>query len=240
MKPFLTAGILLLGHGVAWAQAASSPNQLTVEEQKGGWRLLFDGQTTKGWRGFRKTDFPTGKWVVRDGCLERTATGTGEPGGGDIVTLDTFSEFDLRFEWRIAPGGNSGVKYFVTEERKDAIGHEYQVLDDARHADAKVGPIRQTAAFYDVLPSVGDKPLRPAGEWNQSRILVERSHVEHWLNGRRVLEYELGSPAVKEAVARSKFKDVAGFGTRIKGHVLLQDHGAEVCYRSIKILSPPH
>ena len=155
------------------------------------------------------------------------------------MTLDTFSDFDLRFEWRIAPGANSGVKYFVTEERADPIAHEYQVLDDGRHPDARVGPRRQTAAFYDVLPSAADKPLRPVGEWNQSRILVKGNHVEHWLNERKVLEYELGSPELKAAIARSKFKDVAGFGTRIKGHILLQDHGDEVCYRSLKILSPP-
>ncbi len=239
MRFFFAAGILLLGHG-ALAQSSSPPNQLSLEEQRAGWRLLFDGKTTQGWRGFRKTDFPTETWVVHQGCLEKTATGTGDShGGGDIVTEDTFSDFDLRFEWRIAPGGNSGVKYFVTEERTDPIAHEYQVLDDERHPDAKVGPHRQTAAFYDVLPPARDKPLRPAGDWNQSRILVEGNHVEHWLNGRRVLEYELGSSAVKEAIARSKFKGVAGFGTRIKGHILLQDHGDEVCYRSVKILSPP-
>lgn len=239
MRLFWTAGILLLGQG-ARAQSSSPPNQLSLEEQKAGWRLLFDGKTTQGWRGFRKTDFPAERWVVHEGCLEKTATGTGDShGGGDIVTKDTFADFDLRFEWRIAPGGNSGVKYFVTEERADPIAHEYQVLDDERHPDAKVGPHRQTAAFYDVLPPTRDKPLRPAGDWNQSRILVQGNHVEHWLNGRKVLEYELGSPAVKEAIARSKFKEVAGFGTRIKGHILLQDHGDEVCYRSLKILSPP-
>jgi len=235
----MTLEILFLARALL-AQGSPPPNQLTLEEQKAGWRLLFDGKTTGGWRGFKKTDFPADKWAVRDGCLAKTATGTGDShGGGDIVTLDTFSDFDLRFEWRIAPGANSGVKYFVTEERADPIAHEYQVLDDGRHPDARVGPRRQTAAFYDVLPSAADKPLRPVGEWNQSRILVKGNHVEHWLNERKVLEYELGSPELKAAIARSKFKDVAGFGTRIKGHILLQDHGDEVCYRSLKILSPP-
>ena len=235
----MTMEILFLAKALL-AQGSPSPNQLTLDEQKAGWRLLFDGKTTSGWRGFKKADFPTDKWAARDGCLEKTATGTGDShGGGDIVTLDTFSDFDLRFEWRIAPGGNSGVKYFVTEGRDGPIAHEYQVLDDGRHPDARIGPHRQTAALYDVLPPARDKPLRPVGEWNQSRILVKGSHVEHWLNGRRVLEYELGSPELKAAIARSKFKGVAGFGTRIKGHILLQDHGDEVCYRSVKILSPP-
>ena len=238
MRLFLTAGILLVSQG-ALAQGSSAPNQLSPDEQKAGWRLLFDGRTNAGWRGFRQSGFPADAWAVRDGCLQRTATGTGDPHGRDLVTLDTFSDFDLQFEWRIAPGGNSGVKYFVTEERKDPIGHEYQVIDDRRHPDAKAGPHRQTAAFYDVLPSALDKTLRPAGAWNQSRILAEGSHVEHWLNGQKVLEYELGSPALKAAIARSKFKHVAGFGTRIEGRILLQDHGDEICYRSLKILSPP-
>jgi hypothetical protein len=177
--------------------------------------------------------------VVEDGTLKALAAGTGDSHGvGDIVTVDTFGDFDLRFEWRVAPGGNSGVKYLVTEEREGPIAHEYQVLDDERHPDAKVGPQRQTAAFYDVLPPAADKPKRPAGEWNQSRILVKGNHVEHWLNGRKVLEYELGSPEVKAAIARSKFKDVPGFDAKIEGRLLLQDHGDEVAYRNIKVLAP--
>ncbi len=222
------------------AAGSSAPalNQLTAAETKAGWRLLFDGTTTKGWRGFKKTDFPTDRWVVRDGALLHVATGTGDShGGGDIVTVDTFSDFDLRFDWRVAPGGNSGVKYFVTEDREGPIAHEFQVLDDARHPDAKVGPHRQTAAFYDVLPPAADKPLNPAGEWNHSGVLVRGAHVEHWLNGRKVLEYELGSPEVEAAIAKSKFKDVAGFGTKIRGRILLQDHGDEVAFRNIKILT---
>jgi hypothetical protein len=218
------------------ATSGAGPNQLTAEEKKQGWRLLFDGKTTAGWRGFKKTDFPTARWEVQDGALHLKPTGTGDShGAGDIVTTDTFSDFDLSWEWRISPGGNSGVKYFVTEEREGPIAHEYQVLDDARHPDAKVGTHRQTAAFYDVLPPAADKPLKPVGEWNLSRVVVKGNHVEHWLNGRKVLEYELGSPALKAAIAKSKFKDVAGFGTRIPGRILLQDHGDEVWYRSIRI-----
>jgi hypothetical protein len=155
------------------------------------------------------------------------------------VTLARFSDFDLRFDWRIAAGANSWLKYFVTEDREGPIAHEYQVLDDARHPDAKVGPHRQAGAFYDVLPPAADKPLRAVGEWNESRVLVKGNHVEHWLNGRKVVEYELGSPELKAAIAKSKFKDVAGFGTKFPGHILLQDHGDEVAFRNIKILATP-
>ncbi len=140
----------------------------------------------------------------------------------------------MTWEWRIAQAGNSGVKYFVLEDLPAAIGHEYQVIDDERHPDAKVGPKRQTAAFYDVL-AASDRPLKPAGELNTSRVIVKGHSVEHWLNGRRVLQYELDSPALRAAVAESKFKDVARFGKLQNGHILLQDHGNQVWYRDIKI-----
>jgi 3-keto-disaccharide hydrolase len=224
------------------SRAADAPlNTLTEAERSAGWRLLFDGKTTTGWRGFKKPDFPARGWAVAEGCLKKVATGTGDSlGSGDIVTKDTFGDFDLSFEWRIAPGGNSGVKYFVTEERSLPIAHEYQVLDDSGHPDAKVGTHRQSAAFYDVLPpSPTAKALKPVGQFNQSRVLVKGNHVEHWLNGAKVLEYELGSPELKAAIAKSKFKDVAGFGTKIDGRILLQDHGDEVCYRNVKIQAPP-
>jgi hypothetical protein len=233
----LTALALLCLAPVVSAAAAPAPNQLTPAEIKAGWRLLFDGKTTSGWRGFKKTGFPADRWVVKDGALAHIPTGAGDSqGGGDIVTSDKFSEFDLRFEWRIAAGGNSGLKYFVTEEREGPIAHEYQVLDDAGHPDAKVGTHRQAAAFYDVLPPAAGKPLRPVGEWNESRVLVSGTHVEHWLNGAKVLEYEMGSAPVKAAIAKSKFKDVTGFGTKIDGHILLQDHGDEVAFRNLKVL----
>jgi hypothetical protein len=241
-KAVLTGLGILLGTRVLLASGTPSPalNTLTPEEQKAGWRLLFDGQTTKGWRGFKKADFPESRWMVQDGTIKLRPTGTGDShGGGDIITADTFAEFDLQWEWRIAAGGNSGLKYFVTEERSGPIAHEYQIIDDARHPDAKIGPHRQAGAYYDVLPPSGDKPVRPAGEWNQSRVVVKGNQVEHWLNGQKVLAYELGSPDLKAAIAKSKFKNVDGFGTRISGHILLQDHGDDVAYRNIKILSPP-
>jgi len=230
--------VLLFAHAL---RASPPQNHLTIEEEKAGWRLLFDGKTASGWRGFKKSSFLPERWTIEEGALKTIPTGTGDShGAGDIVTVDTFSDFDLRWEWRISRGGNSGVKYFVTEERNGPIAHEYQLLDDIVHPDGKIGPHRQTASFYDVLPPAKDKPLRPVGEWNQSRVLVQGNHVEHWLNGKKVLAYDLGSPDLQAAISKSKFKDVTGFGTKIDGHILLQDHGDEVWFRDIKILNLKH
>lgn len=218
--------------GMTLAVVAS--NQLTPEEKKAGWRLLFDGQTTKGWRGFNKKEFPPQGWAVEDGLLHCLGRKGGGAHGGDIVSVDTFSDFDFQFEWRIAPGANSGVKYFISEARKAPIGHEYQLIDDDKNPDAKNGAKRMTAALYDLLPAK-DKALRPVGEFNQSRILVRGNHCEHWLNGKKVLQYELGSPELKAAIAASKFKNVPDFGTKVKGPILLQEHGDEIWFRNLKI-----
>jgi len=212
-----------------------TPNTLTAEEKAAGWRLLFDGTSFAGWRGYMKPDVSGLRWVVKDGCIGLPEKdGQDTHGQRDIITTDTFGDFDLRFEWKVQPGSNSGVKYFVNEDHPDAIGHEYQIIDDLRHPDAKISTERQTASFYDVK-AAASHPTRPVGEWNDSRILVHGTHVEHWLNGEKVLEYELGTPATLAAVQDSKFKDVAGFGTWKRGHILLQDHGDAVCYRSIRI-----
>jgi hypothetical protein len=140
----------------------------------------------------------------------------------------------LRWEWKIAQGGNSGVKYFVLEDQPSAIGHEYQLIDDERHPDAKIGPHRQTAALYDVF-AAHDRPSKPAGEWNTSEVIVKGKHVQHLLNGKTVLEYDLDSPALNAAIAKSKFKDIARFGKPQSGHILVQDHGDQVWYRKIEI-----
>jgi hypothetical protein len=213
----------------------STTNQLTPEERQAGWTLLFDGTTLNGWRGYKQTDASSSRWKAIDGLLT-VVKGDGKDTHGqrDIITTNTYDSFELTWEWKVAQGGNSGLKYFVLEDQESAIGHEYQLIDDERHPDAKVGPKRQTAALYDVLPAA-NRSLRPAGQFNQSRVLVEGRRVEHWLNGTKVLEYQLESPALKTAIAESKFKSIARFGTVQKGHILLQDHGDEVWYRNIKI-----
>ena len=201
--------------------------ELTATEKAQGWRLLFDGKTSNGWRSFKKESFPEKGWVVEEGILKKVANVR----GGDIITIDQFNDFDFQWEWRIASKANNGIKYFITEERSQAVGHEYQMVDDSIITIKK----ERTASFYDVLPPADDAPVKPPGEWNQSRVLVRGNHVEHWLNGAKVLEYELGSEEVKAAVAQSKFKNVKGFGTKIKGHILLTDHRDEAWFRNLKV-----
>lgn len=211
------------------------PPASPTTSSSGPWRPLFDGISLAGWRGYKKPDATGTRWRVEDGMLTVPANdGKDTRGALDLITTDTFDQFELELEWRVSRGGNSGVKYFVLEDRDAAIGHEYQIIDDERHADAQLGPERQTASFYDVL-AASNRRLKPAGEFNQSRIIVSGSHVEHWLNGARVLQYELGSPALKAAVDDSKFKGIERFGTRQQGHILLQDHGDAVWYRNIRI-----
>jgi hypothetical protein len=203
--------------------------------QGDGFKPLFDGKSLDGWRGYKKADASDTRWKVENGVVTiPEKDGRDTRGGLDIITTGTYDQFDLRWEWKVAPGGNSGLKYFVLEDQTSAIGHEYQMIDDERHADAKIGAHRQTAAFYDVLPAA-DRPLKPAGEWNQSQVIVKGKNVEHWLNGKRVLQYELDSPALNAAIAKSKFKDIARFGKPQKGHILIQDHGNAVWYRNVRI-----
>lgn len=199
------------------------------------WTSLFDGQSLEGWRGYRRSDASDTRWSAERGLLTvPQSDGADTRGARDLITIDTFDRFELTFEWRISEGGNSGVKYFVLEDADAAIGHEYQIIDDARHPDAKMGTDRQTGAFYDVLPAL-PQGRQPAGAFNLGRIVSSGARVEHWLNGVRVLRYELGSEALRTAIAGSKFKDVARFGTLQRGHILLQDHGDRVWYRNIRI-----
>jgi len=215
--------------------AAPAHNQLTGQEQRDGWKLLFDGKSLDGWRGYKKPDATGTRWKVENGFLTLPPdNGKDTQGARDIISTSTYEQFELTWEWRIAQAGNSGVKYFVLEDLPEAIGHEYQIIDDERHPDAKVGPKRQTSAFYDVL-AASNRPLKPAGELNTSRVVVKGHTVEHYLNGTRVLQYELDSPALRAAIAESKFKDVARFGKLQNGHILLQDHGNQVWYRDIKV-----
>lgn len=202
-----------------------------AESEVAGWKPLFDGKTTAGWRGFRMTDFPKRGWKVEEGCLHLGRGG----GGGHLVTTAEFTDFELEWEWRIAPKCNNGLKYFVTETREETPGHEYQMVDDSTTSVPK----HQTTAFYDVLPPQTKPNVNPPGSWNKSRLLVQGNHVEHWLNGEKVLSYEVGSPELKAALAQSKFKDVPGFGDKIKGPIMLTDHYGETWYRSMRIRELP-
>ncbi|HET6408348.1 MAG TPA: DUF1080 domain-containing protein, partial [Chthoniobacteraceae bacterium] len=190
--------------------------------------------TTTGWVGLGKEAFPEKGWVVEDGTLKHVAKG----GGGDIVTAEHFDDFELEWEWRIAPGANGGLKYNLPDASK-AVGCEYQLIDDLQHPDVKAHDgTRTTASLYDVLKPAPDKKLKPVGEWNSSRILVKGNHVEHWLNGTKTVEFEFGSDALKAAIAQSKFKNTSGWGVKTKSPILMQDHGDEVAVRSMKIKTP--
>jgi len=221
-------------------QANFIPNTLTEREKADGWKLLFDGTSSAGWRGAHKDAFPESGWVIENGCLKVLASGGAESqGGGDIVTIDQYGNFDLFFEFMITEGANSGVKYFVSEAYPtagSAIGLEYQILDDQRHPDAKMGRDgnRTLSSLYDLIPAA-NKRFNGVGHWNAAHIVSVNGHVEHWLNGFKVLEYERGSEEYRKLVSESKYKVFAGFGEAEHGHILLQDHGNEVAFRSIKI-----
>jgi hypothetical protein len=221
----------------------NEPNTLTAFEKSNGWKLLFDGESSNGWRGAKIMSFPEKGWKIADGNITvLSSKGQESANGGDIVTADLYSAFDFSFEFKLSPGGNSGVKYFVTLSENNvgsALGLEYQVLDDKNHPDAKMGIAgnRTLSSLYDLIPAKKtDRFVKPIGEWNKGRIIVyPNNHVEHYLNGVKVLEYERGSQAFRELVAGSKFKDRANFGEGKEGRILLQDHGDEVSFRSLKI-----
>ncbi|WP_343556548.1 DUF1080 domain-containing protein [Sphingobacterium sp.] len=222
------------------------PNDLADAEKKKGVKLLFDGKTNKGWRSIHGDKFPERGWEVKDGQMTVLKSDGGEStNGGDIVTKDKYAVFDLSFEFKLSPGANSGVKYFVTLKEKSkgsAIGLEYQVLDDALHPDAKLGRDgnRTLASLYDLITSNrDDRARRPIGEWNRGRVVVTADNkVEHYLNGIKMLSYERGSKAFKDLVQISKYKDWENFGEAKEGFILLQDHGDRVSFRSIKINTP--
>jgi len=223
------------------------PNYLSPAEKAAGWKLLFDGVSSKGWVGAYKTSFPEKGWVIKDGTINVLPSGGAEStNGGDIVTTEQFSAFDLSFEFKLTPGANSGVKYFVAlaeANKGSAIGLEYQVLDDSLHPDAKLGRDgdRTLASLYDLIKAKKEKRfIHQPGEWNTGRIIVyPNNHVEHYLNGIKVLEYERGSQAYRDLVAISKYKIWPNFGEAKQGHILLQDHGNAVSFRSIKIKTLP-
>ena len=248
--PLLATG-LALGLAIG-ATDALAQNRLTPEETAAGWKLLFDGSTLAGWRGLGYDVVPTAHWMVQDGAIRKIPSGQvqrqpdGQPSfGGDLMTIGVYRDFDFAFEWKISPAGNGGVKYNVSEELSRSIppdhaakGFEYQVLDDDRHPDGK-GPNHRAAGLYDLIAPQGAE-LKPVGEWNTARIVLRGNHGEHWLNGKKVVEYELGTPAMDSALAKSKYRVISGFADRRAGHIVLQDHTDEVWYRNLKIrdLSP--
>jgi Domain of Unknown Function (DUF1080) len=230
--------LVAAGTVLAGTQGGQAPNTLSPAEQAAGWTLLFDGKTTTGWRGFHSDTFPESGWAIENGAIKTTGQG---PSGGDIITLDEYDNFELQLEWKIGPAGNTGVKYLISEDLiktgKSGLGFEMQVIDDDLNPDAKAGKDGNRAAggLYDLIAPAKTKVLHPVGEWNQAGVLVRGNHVEHFLNGGKVLEFEMGSPEFKARIAESKFKTNVGFGEVKKGHILLQAHGAEVWFRSIKI-----
>lgn len=219
------------------------PNNLSESEQRLGYSLLWDGKSTSGWRGAYKETFPAKGWEIKDGTISlQKSDGAESENGGDIVTQKEYGAFDLQFEFKLTEGANSGLKYFVTESegnKGSAIGLEYQVLDDAKHPDAKQGVVgnRTIASLYDLIPSIKEsRGQHKIGEWNYGRVIVyPDNRVEHWLNGYKVVDYNRGSLIYQALVARSKYAKYENFGMAEKGRILLQDHGDNVSFRSLKI-----
>ena len=223
-------------------------NVLSLVEQRDGWSLLFDGKTFNGWRGLGYDSVPTAHWKIENGAIRKIADGDvprlpdGQPAaGGDLMTRDTYLDFELTWDWKISRAGNSGVKYNVSEEismaaapNHAALGFEYQMLDDSLHEDNKV-PSHRAGALYDLIAPTANKALKPVGEWNSSRLVFRGSHGEHWLNGVKVVEFDLGTPLMDSALARSKYKSIPNFAERRAGHIVLQDHVDEVFFRNLKI-----
>lgn len=214
--------LVLLAAGTAIA----APNSLTPAEKAAGWRLLFDGKSTQGWRGF-KAAAPDPGWHVAGGALSPDPKTS-----RDVISKDEFGDFELAFEWKISKLGNSGVMFHVIEvgDQTYQSGPEYQILDNA-HGEP---PVEQAAALF-ALYAPGVDATKPPGQFNQSRLIVDHGHVQHWLNGKKVVEYELGSPEFKARVAASKFKQWPQFASSPTGHIALQNHGDEVAFRNIKI-----
>lgn len=232
---------------LALAALAATIPVSSVHAQDGAWRSLFDGKTFAGWRGLGYDSVPMAHWTIENGAIKKIPRGQvprmpdGQPAaGGDLMTRETFGDFELRWDWKIGRGGNSGVKYNVSEEismaaspSHAALGFEYQLLDDSLAEDNKI-PSHRAGALYDMIaPSV--TVVKPAGEWNASRLVYRGNHAEHWLNGVKIVEFELGTARTDSLLARSKYRSIRNFARRRTGHIVLQDHGEEVFFRNIRI-----
>lgn len=231
----LTAGTAACQQQTGEAESAVPQADTMATEASGEWISLTDGQGMAGWRGFRRDDVP-GKWQVDDGALHFNPEAEGD--GGDLITEETFDDFELELEWKIGACGNSGIMYNVAESDEWAntydTGPEMQVLDNTCHPDAQNGPDRTAGANYALQAPTQDV-TKPAGEWNQARLIINGNHVEHWLNGEKVVEYEMNSDTWKEQVANSKFAEFPGYATAEEGHIALQDHGDPVWFRNVRI-----
>jgi len=229
------------------------PNTLSQAELAEGWKLLFDGETFAGWRGLGRDAIPEAHWIIEDGNIRKVASGDvptapdGQPlEGGDIISVEAYEDFELVLDWKVDPAANSGIKYNVDEEMSAsvpppyaALGFEYQILDDDLHPDAQNGPNRTAAALYDMIAPGADKLLRPVGEYNEARVIFQGGHGEHWLNGVKVVEYDLGTDRFESLLAASKYEPIEGFADKRTGHIVLQDHGDNVWFRNIKIRQLP-
>jgi hypothetical protein len=251
----LLAGVLGVGLACSSGDSANDspdPNTLTSSEQEDGWTLLFNGEDFSNWTGLGRDEIPPGHWKIVDGTIQKIESGdvpTAEDGqpleGGDIMTTETYRNFELKLEWKASKGGNSGIKYNVSdslstahEPQYAALGFEYQLLDDKRHPDAEE-PSHRAGALYDLIAANDRKALKPVGEWNRARVVFQGSHGEHWLNGEKILEYDLDSARFDSIFAKSKYADTDGFRTRRAGHIVLQDHGNDFWFRNVKIRELP-
>lgn len=208
-------------------------NTLTLQEKVEGWKLLFNGEDLENWRQYRSEKPPRKGWQIEEGILTKKQN----VGGGQIVTRETYDDYILTWEWRITKNGNSGIKYLVseTESRRKAPGPEYQLIDNDG-PEVRKGRKHETACLYDIIAPDENHTLNPVGEWNSSKIVVAGNQVEHWLNGKKVVSYELGSPEFIAAIKKSKFRGAEGFGEKIQGHIMLTDHNSECSFRNMKIL----
>jgi hypothetical protein len=237
----LAISILIISGNSFGQDDNKTDNSLTKKEIKRGWKLLFDGKTSGGWMNAGTKAFPPSGWEIKDGNLIVNPKAKGPGGGGDIVTKEKFTNFELLVDFIYKPAANSGIKYFVDIEsdggKLSGIGCEYQVLDDKLHPDAKAGinGNRTLSSLYDLVPARKDKIDNGPDKWNHAKIVVKGNKVQHWLNGQMTLEYERGNKAWKDLVATSKFKNYTGFGEGKEGRILLQEHGDYVTYKNIKI-----